>query len=80
MILYKYNILPQGSKMQQDKENSKKVQPYLPIYHRQPNKFSHYEKEDFTDKAGNKAVLRIAHYFDKSGKPMTMVAQVIWIE
>jgi hypothetical protein len=59
-------------------KKQKKTTPYLPIFHRQPNKFSHYEKERYATKSGIKATLNVAHYFDKNGKPSTMIAQVIW--
>jgi hypothetical protein len=59
-------------------KKQKKSTSYLPIFYRSPNKFSHYEKEKYTTKSGIKATLNVAHYFDKNGKPSTMIAQVIW--
>lgn len=54
--------------------------PYLPVYHRPPNKFSHYEEVDFVDRAGNKAILRMAHFLNKHGEKNEAVAQVKWLD
>ena len=68
--------------MMSNTKNTKKKEskPFIPIYHRDPNKFSHYENVDFTDRIGNRAILRMAHFFNKSGQKMEMVAQVKWID
>lgn len=57
---------------------NKKIEPYLPIYHRPPNKFVRYEIVDFDHGNGDSGKYRIAHFLDKKGKAETMVAQVMW--
>lgn len=64
---------------QNSQEKSKKVEPYYPIYARKPNILNHYEKINFVDSVGNKAILTIAHYTDKNGKKHEAVAQVSWL-
>ena len=41
--------------------------PYLPVYHRSPNKFIRYDVEPFYTPAGN-GYERIAIFLDKKGK------------
>lgn len=65
---------------QNDKPKKTKIEPYYPVYARTPNKLSHYEERDFTDKAGNKAILNIAHYKDKHGVSHEAIAQVKWLK
>lgn len=52
--------------------------PYIPIYHRPPNKFVRYEMQRFDDGAGNTGVERVAVYLDKNGTEKRESAQVIW--
>lgn len=54
------------------------MKPYIPIYHRLPNRFSHYEERKFDDGAGHTGTERIAIYFNKKGKRCEEVVQVIW--
>lgn len=56
----------------------KKIETFLPIYTRPPNKLLRYELSNFDDKAGNTAKLRIAIYTDKRGKQQEVVSQVLW--
>ena len=56
----------------------KKIEPYLPVYHRPPNKFLRYEIVDFDQGNGNSGKYRIAHFLDKKGNEDSMVAQVMW--
>ena len=51
------------------------MKPYLPPYHRPPNRFVRYEEIDRGD-----YIERVAHYMDKNGKGCTMTAQIIWKE
>lgn len=54
------------------------MQPYIPIWHRPPNKFLRHEDRRFDDGAGHAGTKRIALYLDKSGKQREETAQVIW--
>lgn len=53
-------------------------EPYLPVYHRSPNKFIRYETKRFDDGVGHTATLTIAVYIDKHNEKQEMVAQVKW--
>ena len=55
--------------------------PYLPIYHRSPNKILRYELRKFEVVTCIKVlagVERIAIFLDKNGKQQEMSAQVMW--
>jgi hypothetical protein len=52
--------------------------PYIPIYHRPPNKFLRYEMKRFDDGAGNTGAQRVAFYLDRHGVERSECAQVIW--
>lgn len=54
------------------------MDPYLPVYHRSPNKFLRYDERRFDDGAGHAGTVRIALYQDKNGKQREETAQVIW--
>lgn len=54
------------------------MEPYIPVYHRPPNKFLRYEERRFDDGAGHTGTERIALYQDKNGKQREETAQVIW--
>ena len=53
---------------------------YTPIYARAPNKFQHFREEEFTDRSGHKAILRIAVFLDRKGVEQEEVAQVKWLD
>lgn len=53
------------------------VEPYLPIYHRPPNKFIKYREEKFTTDHGGYGITRIAVFETKGGKICEETAQVI---
>lgn len=57
------------------------IAPYLPIYHRTPNKFLRYELRKFEVVACIRVLTgteRIAIFLDKNGKQQEMSAQVMW--
>jgi hypothetical protein len=56
------------------------IKPFLPHYHRPPNKFVRYYEKRFDDGAGHTATLRIAVFLNKKGKEEECVAQVMWDE
>lgn len=55
-----------------------KIEPFLPIQHRPPNKFLRNEVNDFDDGHGNGGKIRIAYFLDKKGKEQSVTAQVMW--
>ncbi|RLD79110.1 MAG: hypothetical protein DRJ15_10075 [Bacteroidetes bacterium] len=55
------------------------IAPYIPIYHRSPNKFIGYHEEDFDDGCGHRAIVVVANFKDKKGNDKEMVAYVRWI-
>ena len=55
-----------------------KIEPFLPIYSRKPNKLLKYIEEDFDDGCNHLAIIRNAIFQDKNGKEQSCVAQVIW--
>jgi len=58
-----------------------KIIPYLPIYHRPPNKFLRYELRNFEVVTCIKVLTgteRIAIFLDKNGKQQEDTAQVMW--
>lgn len=57
-----------------------RVEPYVPVYCRPPNKFIRMEESEFDDGAGHIGVLSTAIFFDKSGKEKEMVARIKWSE
>jgi site-specific recombinase XerD len=60
-------------------ENSKqKIEPFIPIYARAPNKLIRYKERPFVCQAGNHGIERVAIFTDRSGKQQEMTAQVIW--
>jgi len=55
-----------------------KIEPYIPIYHRPPNKFIEYQEREFTTAHGGWGIERIAIFESKGGKRCEETAQVIW--
>ena len=60
-----------------DKFNAK-VEPYIPIYAKAPNKLLRYEERPFVCQAGHHGIERVAIFVDRSNKQHEMTAQVIW--
>ena len=54
------------------------MEPYIPTYHRKPNKFLRYEERRFDDGDGHTGTVRIAVYQDRNGNQREETAQVIW--
>ena len=59
-------------------DNGKVIEAFKPIWAKDGNVWKSEWFEDFEDRAGNKASLRMVAYTDKKGKPQEIVAQVIW--
>ena len=57
---------------------SNKVVPYLPYYHKAPNKFMWYEKYDFDDDHGHTAEVTKAVFKDKNGNLQEADAFIKW--
>lgn len=56
------------------------AKPHLPVYHRTPNKFSHYTEEDYVTPSGNfSAIIKVAHFKNKNDECCTATAQVSWV-
>lgn len=55
-----------------------KIEPFLPVYTRPPNKFLHYTEERFDDGAGHTGIVRTAFFLNKKKEQQSMVAQVLW--
>ena len=53
------------------------IVPYIPIYHRPPNKFVRYEDRRFVCGPYN-GTKRVAVFVTKGGEMREEVAQVIW--
>ena len=58
--------------------NKSKIEPYIPIYARAPNKLLRYEERPFVCQAGHHGIDRVAIFKDRNGKEQEMTAQVIW--
>ena len=56
-----------------------KIEPYYPYYCKAPNKLIRYEERPFEDCVGNKAIVTIAIFQDKSGKIHEADAHIKWI-
>ncbi len=57
------------------------ITPYLPIYHRPPNKFIRYELRKFEVVTCIKVLTgieRVGIFSDKNGKQQEMSAHVMW--
>jgi hypothetical protein len=54
------------------------IEPFVPIYHRNPNRFVEYVVRPFNDGAGHTGKTRVARYIDKNGKHQEVVAQILW--
>lgn len=59
-------------------EKIQKIEPFIPVYARAPNKLVRYELRPFVCRAGHKAMVRVAIFTDRNGKQQEMDAQVIW--
>lgn len=59
------------------KEKSK-IEPYIPYYCKSPNKLIKYEQRPFEDCVGNKAIVTVAIFQDKSGKIHEADAHIKW--
>lgn len=57
---------------------NEKIEPFLPVYSRPPNKFLYYTLERFDDGAGHTGLVRTAFFLNKKKEHQSMVAQVIW--
>lgn len=55
-----------------------KIEPYYPYYTKSPNKLIKYEERPFEDCVGNKAMVTIAIFQDKSGKIQEADAHIKW--
>lgn len=57
-----------------------KIEPYIPIYCRSPNKLVRYDERPFVCGAGYNGIERVAIFQDRNGKVQEMTAQVIWLD
>lgn len=57
---------------------NEKIEPFLPVYTRPPNKFLYYKEEQFDDGAGHTGIVRTAFFLNKKKEQQSMTAQVIW--
>lgn len=55
-----------------------KVVPYIPYYCKAPNKLIKYEQRPFEDCVGNKAIVTVAIFKDKSGNIQEADAHIKW--
>lgn len=55
-----------------------KIEPYIPVYAKAPNKLLRYEERPFVCQAGYHGIERVAIFIDRSNKQHEMTAQVIW--
>ena len=55
-----------------------KVVPYIPYYCKAPNKLVRYEHRPFEDCVGNKAIVTVAVFKDKSGNIHEADAHIKW--
>lgn len=55
-----------------------KIESYIPIYNRPPNKLIKYKYQEFDDGIGHTAQLKIAQFLDKNKKEKEMIAIVNW--
>lgn len=58
----------------------KKIIPHIPYYLTDGNHSHTYHWEDFVDRLGNKAKIKIVKYLSKKNKPLEAVIQVVWEE
>lgn len=66
--------------MDKDHRFNTKVEPYLPVYARAPNRLLRYEERPFVCNAGYNGIERVAIFTDKNKKEQEMTAQVIWLD
>jgi hypothetical protein len=60
------------------KKKVPKIEPYIPIFHRPPNKFVKYTIESFHTGGNSGGKIRVAHFIDKNGNEKSCTAQVMW--
>ena len=53
-------------------------EPYIPFYHRPPNKFIEYQEVEFTTDYNGSGIERFAIFKTKDGKMCKATSQIIW--